>query len=135
MALTLSPAHEAARQEAARLPALQGSHARLIASPGEAVVQLFEGSPDTGTLIAELPMPPAVLTLDTEQIQIRTTAAIEGQAQVAGAVSSARILDGTGAWWADAAVTDEEGNGDIKLQDTNLQAGAFARITSATFQG
>lgn len=135
MALTLSPAHEAARQEAARLPALQESHARLIASPGEAVVQLFEGSPDTGTLIAELPMQPEGLTLDAEQIQIRTTAAIEGQAQVAGAVDSARILDGAGAWWADATVTDEAGNGDIKLQDTNLQAGAFARITSATFQG
>ena len=27
------------------------------------------------------------------------------------------------------------GSGDIKLQDTNLQAGAFARITSAVFQG
>ncbi len=135
MALTLSPAHEAARQEAARLPALQKSHARLIASPGEAVVQLFEGSPDTGTLIAELPMPPEVLTLDTEQTQIKTTAAIEGQALVAGAASHARILDGAGDWWADATVTDEAGNGDIKLQDTNLQAGAFARITSATFQG
>tara|TARA_Y100001973_G_C5050892_1_gene257629 strand:+ start:201 stop:608 length:408 start_codon:yes stop_codon:yes gene_type:complete len=135
MALTLSPAHEAARQQAARLPALQESYARLIAAPGEAVVQLFEGSPGTGTLIAELPMAPAVLTLDTEQIQIRTTAALEGQVTTAGIVDSARILDGTGAHWADATVTDEAGSGDIKLQDTNLQAGAFARITSAVFQG
>ncbi len=135
MALTLSPAHEAARQQAARLPALQESHARLIASPGEAVVQLFEGSPDTGTLIAELSMPAGVLTLDTEQAQIKTTAAIEGQVTTAGLVDSARILDGTGAWWADATVTDENGSGDIKLQDDALQAGAFARITSATFQG
>lgn len=135
MTLTLSPAHEAARQQAARLPALQESHARLIASPGEAVIQLFEGAPDTGTLIAELPMAPEVLTLDTEQIQIRTTAALEGQVTTAGIVDSARILDGTGAHWADATVTDEAGSGDIKLQDTNLQAGAFARITSATFQG
>src|SRR5690554_8165643 len=108
MALTLSPAHEAARQEAARLPALQESHARLIDSPVEAVVQLFEGSPDSGTLIAELPMPPSVLTLDTEQTQIKTTAAIEGQALVAGAASHARILDGAGAWWADATVTRSE---------------------------
>ena len=88
-----------------------------------------------GTLIAELPMAPEVLTLDTEQIQIRTTAALEGQVTTAGIVDSARILDGTGAHWADATVTDEAGSGDIKLQDTNLQAGAFARITSAVFQG
>jgi len=135
MALTLSPAHEAARQQAARLPALQESHARLIASPGESVVQLFEGSPDTGTLIAELQMAPAVLTLDAENVLIQTTAAIEGQATIEGTVSSARILDGTGAWWADATVTDDEGNGNIKLQETTLQAGAFARITSAVFQG
>lgn len=135
MALTLSPAHEAARQQAARLPALQESHARLIASPGEAVVQLFEGSPGTGTLIAELSMPAEVLNLDTENIQIQTTAAIEGQVTTAGTADNARILDGAGVWWADATVTDENGSGDIKLQDDALQAGAFARITSATFQG
>ncbi|WP_286801331.1 hypothetical protein [Marinobacter sp. UBA2498] len=135
MALTLSPAHEAARQEAARLPALQVSYARLIASPGEAVVQLFEGAPGTGTLIAELAMPADVVTLDADNVQIQTTAPIEGQATVAGTVNSARILDGAGNWWADATVTDENGGGDIRLQDTALQAGAFARITSAVFQG
>jgi hypothetical protein len=135
MALTLSPAHEAARAEAARLPALQESYARLIASPGPAVIQLFEGPPATGTLVAELPVPDAVLGLDTDATQINATAAIEGQVATAGITDSARILDGAGAWWADATVTDEDGDGDIRLQDTNLQAGAFARITSATFQG
>ncbi|MBY6102293.1 hypothetical protein [Marinobacter nauticus] len=135
MALTLSPAHEAARQEAARLPALQVSYARLIATPGDAVVQLFEGAPDTGTLIAELAMPADVVTLDAENVRIQTTAAIEGQVTTAGTADNARILDGAGAWWADATVSDDNGAGDIKLQDNALQAGAFARITSATFQG
>ena len=135
MALILSPAHEAARQEAARLPALQESHARLIASPGEAVIQLFEGTPDTGTLIAELAMPADALSLDAENVQIQTTAAIEGQVTTAGTADNARILDGAGAWGGDATVSDEAGSGDIKLQDNALQAGAFARITSATFQG
>lgn len=135
MALTLSPSHESARQEAARLPALQASHARLIAAPGPAKVQLFEGSPDTGTLLAELPMADTVITLDDTAHQIKTTAAIEGQVTTAGAADNARILDGAGRQWADATVTSEAGSGDIKLQDINLQAGAFARITSAVFQG
>ncbi|ERS12523.1 hypothetical protein Q673_02595 [Marinobacter sp. EN3] len=135
MALTLSPAHQAARQEAARLPALQASYDLLIATPGEAVVQLFDGAPDTGTLIAELAMPADVLTLDTENVLIQTTTAIEGQVTTAGTADSARILDGAGAWWGDATVSDENGAGDIKLQDNALQAGAFARITSATFAG
>lgn len=135
MALTLSPAHEAARQQAARLPALQESHARLIAAPGEAVVQLFEGDPDTGTLIVAMDLPAASLALDEAATQIKTTAPIEGQATVAGTVSSARILDGAGSQWGDATVTDEAGSGDIKLQTTTLQAGGFARLTSATFQG
>ncbi|WP_417500730.1 hypothetical protein [Marinobacter sp.] len=135
MALTLSPAHEAARTEAARLPALQTSFALLAPDPDPAVIQLFEGAPGSGTLVAELPMPDTVLALDTGAVQIETTAAIEGQVSTAGNVSSARILDGAGAWWADATVTDELGSGDIKLQDTNLQAGAFARITSVIVQG
>ena len=135
MALTLSPDHDLARQEAARLPALQASHALLIASPGEAVVQLFEGTPDTGTLVAELAMPAESLEVDAPAFQIKTTAAVEGQVSTAGIVDSARILDGAGAFWADATVTDEDGSGDIKLQTTDLQAGAFARITSAVFQG
>jgi len=135
MALTLSTAHQAARQEAARLPALQASYTLLIAAPGEAVVQLFEGAPGTGTLIAELAMPADVLTLDAENVLIQTTAAIEGQVTTAGTADNARILDGAGAYWADATVSDEAGSGDIKLQDNALQAGAFARITSAIFAG
>jgi len=135
MALTLSTSHQTARQDAARLPALQASYDLLTSSPGDAVLQLYAGDPDTGTLIAELPMPPSELDLDTGALQIVTTAALEGQAMVAGTVSHARILDGAGNWWADATVTDENGTGDIHLQDTTLQAGAFARITSAVFQG
>lgn len=135
MALTLSPSHQAARQEAARLPALQASYDLLMATPGEAVVQLFEGTPGAGTLIAELAMPADVLSLDTENVLIQTTAAIEGQVTTAGTADNARILDGAGAWWVDATVSDENGAGDIKLQDNALQAGAFARITSAVFQG
>lgn len=135
MALTLSPAHEAARQEAARLPSLQASFALLTPDPEPAVIQLFVGTPVSGTLVAELPMPDTVLTLDSGAVQIKSTAVIEGQVSTAGNVSNARILDGTGAWWADGIVTDEQGSGDIKMQDTNLQAGAFAQITNAIFQG
>ena len=135
MALTLSPDHEAARTEAARLPALQASYGLLTAAPGPAKVQLFEGSPDTGTLIVTMDLPAESLTLDEPAKQIKNTAPIEGQAVVAGAVDRARILDGAGSQWGDATVTDEAGSGDIKLQTTTLQAGGFARLTSAIFQG
>ena len=135
MALTLSPAHEAARTDAARLPALQASYGRLTGAPGTAKVQLYEGDPDTGTLVVSMDLPAAGLELIEAATQIKTTGAIEGQTVAAGTVDSARILDGTGDWWADATVTDENGSGDIRLQTTILQAGAFARITSAIFQG
>ena len=135
MALILSTAHQSAREAAVRLPALQASYDLLVAAPGEAALQLFEGDPDTGVLVASLPIPPDALSLDAENLQILSTSPLEGQAMVAGTVSHARILDGAGNWWADATVTDENGGGDIRLQDTALQAGAFARITSAVFQG
>lgn len=135
MALILSLSHDTARQQAARLPALQASYGLLTVGDNNAVIIFYEGVPGVGTLLAEIAIPTANLTLDAGAYQIKTTGTLEGQVATAGAVSHARILDRNGDIWGDATVTDEAGEGDIKLQETTLQAGAFVRITSATLQG
>lgn len=134
--MILSPAHAAARTEAARLPALQASFARLTDTPGPARIEIYDDAdPGAGDVLVVIEMASGIGSIDEGQVRINLTAPIEGQIIKTGEALSARIFDGTEAWWADATVSNTSGSGEIKLQDTALVVGAIARLTSAHFQG
>ncbi|GAA3562047.1 hypothetical protein [Marinobacter xestospongiae] len=135
MALVLAPTHQAARQQASRLPALMASSELLVSGPGPALIQLFSGDPDSGSRLADIAMPADALVLDQAALQIQGAGIIEGVVMVEGQAEHARILDGAGNWWADASVSEEAGDGDIRLQTTTLQLGAYAQITSIVIGG
>lgn len=136
MSLSLAPDHVTARNVAVRLPALQASHTRLITGwAHDPLIELYEGEdPDTGTLLATIPVPVAAISLNSGEFKIEV-GVVEGQVTEAGTAESARIVDASGNWWADASVSDEEGEGDIQLQTVELLSGAFVRLTTGVFAG
>jgi len=133
--MQLSAAHLAARAAAARLPALQASLDLLDAGAGQATIEILDA---TNAVLVTIPIADGVGTLNAETFRITLTVPIEAQVAIAGTPASARVKDNTGALWADSiTVSDDapESTGEIKLASTNLQAGAFVRLTSAVFQG
>lgn len=160
--MDLSPAHEAARITACRVPALQASLDLLVQAdpqlPGRATIHLYGGTrPAAGESTAEpiivsIPMTDTAGTVlgDPDyRIEIATPveAQIDGADPATGSIPTwARIEGPDGAWWADASVTVEGGGGEIQLVQTGeegdpavpvarLYNGAFARIASAVLQG
>ena len=128
MTLTLAPDHDQARQEAARLPALHASFVRLIYGAGVAHVALYTGSdPDSGTLLASVLLPGDAVALDEPGLRIVITGA-EGLGMVNGVAGCARIFDADGRWWADASVSDQEGDAVIQLENPTILPGAFVRL-------
>jgi len=131
--MQLSPAHEAARAAAARLPALQASLDLLDAGAGQARIDICDA---LDVVLVSIPIAEGVGTLNTELFQIALTVPIESQIATGGTADHAVIYDNTNAVWAEGVtVSDEAGSGEIKLATTALQAGAFCRLTSAVFQG
>lgn len=131
--MNLSAAHLAARDAAARLPALQASFDLLDAGTGQASIVIRDA---TDTVLVTIPIAEGVGTIDAQTYQIILAVPIEAQIAVAGTPDHAIIYDNTGAVWADGVtVSDEAGSGEIKLASMSLQAGAFCRLTSAVFQG
>ncbi|MEO5343787.1 MAG: hypothetical protein H7842_10700 [Gammaproteobacteria bacterium SHHR-1] len=146
--MPMSLTHIAAREAACRIPALNASLAKLNQDTDLSKIEIRSGTmpadpetaPADGALVVTLTLGAAPGTVDEALFQIQLTTPIE--AQITGAdptngttVTWARIYDGTGAVWYDATVTDEAGSGEIKLQTVLLYNGAFARLTSAVFQG
>lgn len=131
--MNLSAAHLAARDAAARLPALQASFDLLDAGAGQASIVIRDA---TDTVLVTIPIAEGVGTIDTQTHQIILAVPIEAQIATAGTPDHAIIYDNTGAVWADGVtVSDDAGSGEIKLASMSLQAGAFCRLTSAVFQG
>lgn len=131
--MQLSAAHLAARDAAARLPALQASFDLLDAGTGQASIVIRDA---TDTVLVTIPIAEGVGTIDAQAYQIILAVPIEAQIATAGTPDHAIIYDNTGAVWADGVtVSDESGSGEIKLASMSLQAGAFCRLTSAVFQG
>ena len=131
--MILSPAHAAARTEAARLPALQASFDLLDAGAGQASIVIRDA---TDAVLVTIPIAEGVGTIDAQTYQIILAVPIEAQIATAGTPDHAIIYDNTGAVWADGVtVSDEAGSGEIKLASMSLQAGAFCRLTSAVLQG
>lgn len=131
--MILSAAHLAARDAAARLPALQASFDLLDAGAGQASIVIRDA---TDTVLVTIPIAEGVGTIDAQTYQIILAVPIEAQIATAGTPDHAIIYDNTGAVWADGVtVSDEAGSGEIKLASMSLQAGAFCRLTSAVLQG
>lgn len=131
--MNLSTPHAAARDAAARLPALQASFDLLDTGAGQARIDILDA---LDTVLVSIPIADGVGTLDAQAYQIILTTPIEAQIAVADTPDHAVIYDNTGAVWADGVtVSDELGSGEIKLASMSLQAGAFCRLTSAVFQG
>lgn len=131
--MNLSQAHLAARDAAARLPALQASFDLLDNGAGQARIDILAA---LDVVLVSIPIADGVGTVDADLYQIALTVPIEAQIDVDGDADHAVIYDNTGAVWADGVtVSDALGDGEIKLASTALQAGAFCRLTSAIFQG
>ncbi len=157
--MDISPAHEAARTEAARLPALYASLDLLVQTdPGQterAVIELYgttrpaPGAAAGGSPVVTLEMTASAGTIDDTLIELSLDTPIS--AQITGADPStgtiptwARIKDVTGAWWADVSVTVEGGGGEIEMPQTGTENGdpvarlfngATALLSSAIFRG
>jgi hypothetical protein len=131
--MNLSAPHLAARDAAARLPALQASLDLLDAGAGQATIEILDA---TDAVLVAIPVAEGVGTIDAQAYQIILAVPIEAQIATAGTPDHAIIYDNTGAVWADGVtVSDDAGTGEIKLASMSLQAGAFCRLTSAVFQG
>lgn len=131
--MTPSPDHDAAVIEALRLPAITARRALLETGPGDISIELYpEGAPVSplAVIIQDSPT-----TLDTDGLRIEFAEGIEGLIVANGVTSWCRIRSRAGAWWADGTVSDEAGDGDIKLTSTSLGVGAFVRLSSAVIQG
>lgn len=145
--MDISTKHENAVIAACRIPALQARLALLDANSVNAQIDFYPagawstpGDSPSAAVVASIPLASTAGTVDTDLFQIQLTVPIE--AQIDGAnpstgteVALARVLDGDGDWWADLTVSDEAGSGDVKLIETLLLNGEYARLTSAIIQG
>ena len=156
--MDISPAHEAARVEASRLPALYASLELLKQAdpqgPG-ATIEIYgtarpvAGDLPGGTPIVTLEMARTAGTIDDDLIELRLSTPISEQITGADPATGtiptwARINSPDGTWWSDVSVTVDGGGGEIEMPQTGeengspvarLFNGATALISSAVFRG
>lgn len=157
--MDISPAHEAARTEAARLPALNASLDLLVQTdpgqPERAVIELYgttrpaAGDPPGGSPIVTIELTRTAGTIDDTLIELSLdtpiSAQITGADPATGTIPTwARIKTPSGDWWSDASVTVEGGGGEIEMPQTGTEGGspvarlfngATALLSSAIFRG
>lgn len=159
--MDISPAHEAARLDSVRIPALEASLALLVQSDPQsqarASVAMYgttrptAGDPPGDAPIVTIELAASAGVIDEQNYQITLVTPIEGQVvgadEANGSIPTwARIFDPAGGWWADASVTVSGEGGEIQMTPTGQEGdppedvirlfnGAFARLTSAIFQG
>src|SRR5690554_21573 len=157
--MDISPAHEAARIEASRLPALHASLALLQQTDPEAVtratIEIYgttrppAGDPPGGSPIVTLEMTAAAGTINDELIELTLTtpldALITGADDSTGTIPTwARINTPDGSWWSDVSVTVEGEGGELEMPQTGTENGspvarlfngATALLSSAIFRG
>ncbi|GGE75982.1 hypothetical protein GCM10011533_30450 [Streptosporangium jomthongense] len=156
--MDISPAHEAARVEASRLPALYASLELLKQPDPQAAPATLEiygtprpvaGDPPGGAPIVTLELIRTAGTIDDELIEMRLAVPIS--AQIAGADPATgtipewgRIKQPDGAWWSDCSVSVDGGTGELQMPQTGTEGGspvarlfngATALISSAVFRG
>lgn len=131
--MIISPSHLAARLAAARLPALHASLALLDSSYGRAKIEILNAG---GAVLATAWLQDDAGVINAEAAQIELNVPIEGAIGTAGTPVSARILDATGALWAEEITVSATGGGaGIELASLVMGVGNFVRITSAIIQG
>ena len=142
-----STAHENARIAAAKDPANAASLALLAATGAPfAALALYGGQrPDpgaapSGALLVSIPMTARAGVTDNVNHQIVIDTPIEAQItgadeQSGTAATWARIFTPSGGWWADLSVSATGGSGEIKMANTTLYNGAYARVIDAVLQG
>lgn len=145
--MDISTKHANAVIAACRIPALQARLALLDANTANAQIDFYPagawstpGDTPSESIVVSVPLAATAGTVDTDLFQIQLAVPIEAQIDGADPVSGtevalARVLDGDGDWWADLTVSDEAGSGEIKLIDTLLMNGEYARLVSAVVQG
>ena len=159
--MDISPAHEAAVLDAIRIPALEARLALLVQTDTEssarASIAMFgtarpdPGDPPGDNPIVTINLSATAGTINEASFQLVLVTPIEGQVIGAdpdtGSIPQwARIFGPGGDWWADASVTVAGEGGEIQMTPTGQEGdpaqdvirlfnGAFARLTSAVFQG
>jgi len=149
--LTLSTEHQAARDDAARLPALQATLARLTGDgTTHSTLTLYDhADPDdpAAVALAAIPLESVPGVIDEAALTLTLTtpveAMVDGADASAGSVPlSARVTGPGGAWEFDATVSITGGAGEIQFDATDeggaevrLYNGATARVTAAVIQG
>lgn len=146
--MDISTKHDAARVEAARLPALNASLDLLIEDTQRARIELYGAPiptnpgdpPGSAPLLATITLAATPGTVDDQALELQLDTPVEGQ--VTGAdpsagtdVAWARVIDGAGDWWADASVSLTGGGGEIQLDSLTAYNGAYIRLTSVVFEG
>lgn len=145
--MDLSTKHENAVIAACRLPALYARLALLASAVAPnaymeyyGTVRPAPGADPGGSPLATLALSATAGTVTEELFQIQIDVPLE--TQITGAdpatgtdVVWARIYDGEGDWWADVSVTDEDGDGEVKVVNIRFYNGEFARLTSFVIQG
>jgi hypothetical protein len=129
--MTPSLAHQAAREAAGRLSALQASLSLLTAGP-QAALQLLNAA-DTVCATVPLASPPAVL--DDALLTLTLNASTEGMMAEEGPLVAARMQDGLGQEWAILTVSAIGDGGDLQFAELNPPRGTFVRLVSAVVQG
>jgi len=136
--MDLAPDLVAARLAAARVAALQASYAQLENGPGAIRIELYaDPRPAPGEAVSSAAL--AVIELagdcriDGYRLILPTPG--EGQIAVADIVTWGRIFGRVGNWFADVSVSDQSGNGEIKMDRADFMVGAFARLITAEFRG
>lgn len=154
--MDISPAHEAARVEASRLPALYASLELLKAAPEDPAATLdiygtarpAAGDPPGGTPIVTMELISTGGTIDDDLIELRLatpiSAQITGADATLGTIPVWARINGPGGWWSDVSVTVDGGGGEIEMPQTGVEGGnpvarlfngATALISSAVFRG
>ena len=157
--MDISPAHETARTEAARLPALYASLALLQQTDPQATavatIEIYgttrppAGDPPGGAPIVTIELTRNAGAIDDALVELSLDTPIS--AQITGADPTngtiptwARIKAPDGSWWSDVSVTVEGGGGELEMPQTGTENGnpvarlfngATALISSAVFRG
>lgn len=159
--MDISPAHAAAVLEAIRVPALEARLALLNQDDPESTLRAsidmyattrpVAGEAPGGAAVVSIKLASTAGTVDGRIYQLSLSVPVEGQVSGADPTEGsiplwARIYGPDDSWWADASVSVAGSGGEIQMAPTGqegdpledvarLYNGAFARLTSAVFQG
>ena len=132
MAWTLTPAHQDARDDAARAAANAQTIALADAGAGASTVRLYDtDNPATRVLLATITLDKPCASIVTGKIQLHQASAVGDIVAATGVPTWAEWLDGAGALLATCTVSPEAGDGDLKISsraDGQIFAGGFITL-------